>query len=241
MHRAAGRTSQHALAGATVRTLAGIIDFRLIVIVAIAAAAAGLAFAGAYFLSQESDSMSPTAETASTIAIVNGKEITRGDVLTIQQSFASQGQQMSEHDAIEYSIDREVLVQEAERQGFSLSAQQAEEMLEVQLAQQGGTIEDLREQLSRQGQSYEEALEGYRLQVEIQQYLESAVDVPPVSPSEVREFYEQNKEQLAVGGDVPEYEAVETDIESFLELQKQQEAVLVLIDQLRSKADIVYS
>ena len=215
-----------------------------ILIIGVISAAAVLAAVGVFYLSGEleavSDGLPPTNETASAVATVNGMEITQSDVQSMQQSSASQGQQISEQDAIEFSIDREVLVQEAEKQGFSPSTQEVEEILESQVAQQGATIEDLKEQIRSQGQSYGEVLEGYRSQVAVQQYIEATVDIPEVSPSEARDFYEQNKEQLAAGGEVPEYEVVQDDIVSFLEIQKQQEAVSELVQQLRNEASIVY-
>ncbi len=173
---------------------------------------------------------------------VNGKEITREDVMTMQQSFASQGQEISEQEAVEYSIDRELLAQETEKQGFIPPTPQAEEMLKEEVARQGATIESLKEQLKSQGQSYEEILEGYRIQAGIQQFIDSTVETPPVDPSEAREFYEQNKQQLAAGGQqLPNYEAVKEGIESYLKQQKQQEAVSHLVQELRTQADIVNS
>lgn len=196
--------------------------------------------AGLYYMGYTPQVSPPVNANASVVAAVNGEEITDSDVRMIRQSFAIQGQDVSEQDAIEYTIDRKVLVQEAREQGLFPSKEEVEEILEFQVSQQGGTMDDLKEQIRSQGQSYEEAVDGYRSQVAIQQYIEATIDTPQVSPSEAREFYDQNKEQLAVGANTPSYEEVQDEIVSFLEIQKQQEAVSELIQQLRSKASIVY-
>lgn len=172
---------------------------------------------------------------------VNGKEITREDVVTMQQSFASQGQEISEQEAVEYSIDRELLAQETEKQGLIPPAQRAEEMLKEEVARQGATIDSLKEQLKSHGQSYDEILESYRIQAGIQQFIDSKVETPQVDPSEAKEFFEQNKQQLAAGGQLPNYEAVKEEIEAYLKQQKQQVALSHLVGQLRTEADIVYS
>lgn len=172
---------------------------------------------------------------------VNGKEITRVDVMTMQQSFASQGQEISEQEAVEYSIDRELLAQETEKQGFMPSPQKAEEMLKEEVARQGASMESLKEQLKSQGQPYEEVLESYRIQAGIQQFIDSTVETPQISPSEAKEFYEQNKQQLAAGGQLPNYEVVKEGIETYLKQQKQQIAVSHMVQELRTQADIVYS
>ncbi len=212
-----------------------------IAIAAVVAAAAVFYFGGETEEAQQQDMTPGTIETASPVATVNGEEVTQSEVSSMQQSFALQGQQISEEDAIEYAIDQKLLVQEAESQGFSPSTQEVEEQLEGQLALRGATIDDLKEQLALRGESYEEQLEGFRSQVAVQQYVEETIEVPEVESSEAREFYEENKEQLSTGDQVPSYEETEGQIVSFLESQKQQEAISELLEQLRAKATIVYT
>ena len=219
-------------------------DNKLLFIGVLAGVAAVLAGVGAFYLGGDlqlaPEAESPRTAEAAVLATVNGEEITRDDVNTYRQFFAAQGQQMSEEEAVELAIDLQVLAQEAEKQGYSPTPEEVEEVLEVQLAQRGATIDDLKEELRLEGRSYEETLETFQSEVAVQLYVRDTVPLPEVNNSEAREFYEQNKEQLAVGGSVPSFEEVQGQITGFLQVEKHEEAISTLVQELRLGAEIVY-
>ena len=102
------------------------------------------------------------------------------------------------------------------------------------------TMEEFQEQLEVQGLSYQEHLEDFRAQLAIQDYLYDAVEVPEVTEEDVKEFYEAWKQMLPEEQEPPHFEELKSEIIMHLEQQKQQEAIVPFIEELRAKADIEY-
>ncbi len=173
------------------------------------------------------------------IASINGQEITSDEVAMIQQSFLQQGQQVSEEEALEQVINQEVLSQKVQQEGIVVTTEEAESVIEQQLTMQGATLDDFKQQVESQGASYEDEIENIKNQIATQNYLESALEGQnfEVKEEEAKGFYEMNKQQI------PEnvtYEEVESQIIMLLQQQKQQEAISVLIQELRASANVEY-
>ncbi len=179
---------------------------------------------------------------ADVVAIVNGEEITVTEVTAMQQLFAQQGQHISEQDAIEQLISQEVVIQQAEQQGFEVSAEEAEAEVEMLLAQQGISLEEYKQHLATEGlMDYDELINDVRVDLTIQNYLNSAIEdqAIQVSQEDAMLFYEMYKEQAPEEELLP-FEEVEQEIIMMLQQDKQQEAVNNLVHQLRLDADIEY-
>lgn len=177
--------------------------------------------------------------TEEAVAIVNGEKITASEISEIQQSFEMQGQQVSEEDALEQVINQKLVFQEAEKQNYSVSTEEAESVMESQLAMQGATLDDYKQELQKQDLSYNEEIENIKQQITIQQYLEAQFEDKDfeVSENESQEFYEMYKQQLP--GNIT-YEEAEQQIIMTLQQQKQQQAINSLVQELKNKAEIEY-
>ncbi len=175
------------------------------------------------------------------VASVNGEEITASEVAAMQDLSVQQGQQVSEENALEQIIAREILVQEAGSSGYDLSDVEAEEMLESQLLQRNSSLEEYKQNLETQGVVYEEQLGELKEQLVIQEYLAEEVgeDKYSVTKEEAKDFYEQYKAQYPEE-EIPSYSESETQIIMILQQQKQQQAVGALIEELKMDADIEY-
>ncbi|MFW6282815.1 MAG: hypothetical protein ACOC1P_02065 [Minisyncoccales bacterium] len=178
------------------------------------------------------------AVTGNVVAVVNGEEIESDAVIEIQQVFAQQGQEISQEDAINQVVSQVVLTQKAKEEGFSVSTEEAEDILETQLTQQNMSLDDYKEQIELQGTSYEEELDNIKDQLANQNYVSSILEDEEfdVSDEEAREFYSVYEEQSTE--EVPSFEELEPQIVLQLQQQKQQEYLNEFIQQLMDESDV---
>ena len=178
--------------------------------------------------------------TGNVVATVNGEKITSKEIAAVQQLFMQRGQQISAEDASEQLINKKVLFQQAQQGKYSVTDDEAEAVIEAQLAQQGSSLDDYKQQLELQGISYEEQLQDIKEDLTIQKYLGIALEGKDfeVTEEEAQKFYEMYK--LQSPDEVPSYEELESKIIATLQQQKQQEAIGSLIQELRASADIEY-
>jgi len=178
--------------------------------------------------------------TGSVVAIVNDEEIKSEDVAAVQQALLQQGQQISEDDALEQAINQKVLEQKIKQENIVVTTEEAESVIEQQLAMQGATLDDYKQQVESMGSSYEVELENIKNQIATQQFLESQLEGQTfdVTEEEAQEFYEMHKAQSPE--EVPPYEELQAQIIATLEQQKQQEVTSSIIQELRTTANIEY-
>jgi len=178
--------------------------------------------------------------TGNVVATVNDDEIKSEDVVAAQQSLLQQGQQISEDDALEQVINQKVLEQKVQQENIVVTSEEAESVIEQQLAMQGATLDDYKQQVESMGVSYEAELENIKNQIATQQFLESQIEGQTfdVTEEEAQEFYEMYKTQSPE--EVPSYEELQPQIIVTLEQQKQQEAINILIQELRTTANVEY-
>jgi len=173
------------------------------------------------------------------VARVNGEKIMAEDVAAVQARYLQYGMNLTPVQALAELIMEELVYQEAKHEGHLLAMEEAEQELRAQLGAANLTLEDLQVQLDSYEISYEEYLEDFRRQLAIDDYMAAEVPVPEVTDEEAREFYEVYRQQLP-DEDVPPFEEVKSQIIAHLEQEMQQEAVLLLIEDLKQKADIEY-
>ena len=186
------------------------------------------------------DTINTPPITSNVVAVVNGDEISSEQVTAVQQSFLMQGQQIPEEDALEQLINQLVLEQKVEEENIVITTEDAEILISEQLAMQGATLEDYKQQVASQGISYEQDLENIKRQIAVQFYLESQLEGQSfeVTEQEAQEFYALYEQQSVE--EVPSYEELEPQIIVALEQQKQQEAIIEHIQELRMNADVEY-
>ncbi len=179
------------------------------------------------------------------IATVNGEEIRQEEIEQMQQSSASQGQQLSEEEATEQMINQVILSQKAEAQGYSISTEEVEQMIESQATQRGQSLKEVKQEIESQGFSYEEVIEGQKENIILQNYLQDKIDeqISSIPEEQLREFYDQNKEIFTQGNqgqEAPEFEGIKEQLEIFLQQEEQQQIINTLIHELRANANIQY-
>jgi multidrug efflux pump subunit AcrA (membrane-fusion protein) len=186
------------------------------------------------------DNMPTEPITGNVVAIVNNEEIKSEDVAAVQQSLLQQGQQISEDDVLEQVINQKVLEQKVQQENIVVTTEEAESVIEQQLAMQGATLDDYKQQVESRGVSYEAELENIKNQIATQQFLESQLEGQSfdVTEEEAQEFYEVYKAQSPE--EVPSYEELQPQIIATLEQQKQQEAISIIIQGLRTSANVEY-
>jgi peptidyl-prolyl cis-trans isomerase SurA len=189
------------------------------------------------------------------VAEVNGEEVTRDEFVpiyeaTFQQASAQAqmgGQAPDEEalrkQAVDDLVDTELLTQEAESRGITVSDDDVDAELET-LAEQNqmGSAEELLEAVEKQGLSQEQA----RAQVETQVMVEQLVadEDGPIEPSEkeLRALYAQVKEQQAQsaqqGQSVPPFAQVRAQLEEQARTQQVGKVAGSMLEDLRKDADI---
>lgn len=175
------------------------------------------------------------------VAKVNEEEIQAQQVAQVQQSLMAQGLQVSEEEALDQVVAQTLLNQEVQNQGVEVSNEEAEQLIEEQLAPQNLTIEDYKEQVESQGASYSEELENVKGSLAVQKYIDELTqDVEfEVTEEEINQYYQQYEAQM--GNQTPPLEQVEPQIIQAIESEFQQEIVNERVQQLEEEADIEYS
>jgi hypothetical protein len=137
-------------------------------------------------------------------------------------------------------INQKVLEQKVQQENIVVTNEEAESVIEQQLAMQGVTLDDYKQQIESMGVSYESELENIKNQIATQQFLESQLEgqIFNVTEEEAQEFYEMYKAQSPE--EVPSYEELQPQIITTLEQQKQQEAISIIIQGLRTAANVEY-
>ena len=189
------------------------------------------------------------------MAEVNGEEVTKDEFVpiysaTFQQAAAQaqMGGQAPDEDALKKQtvddlVDTELLAQEAESRGISVSDEDIDAELET-LAEQNqmGSAEELLEAVEKQGMTEDQA----RAQVETQVMVEQLVDDEdgPIEPTEkeLRALYAQAKKQQAQSGqqgqEIPPFAQVRDQIEEQATAEQVGKVAQSLVDDLRKDADI---
>lgn len=206
----------------------------------------GLIVAGVWYFASSSEPLSEEEE-KSTVAIVNGEEISREDFEELKsQMAAQQGLDLSSLDAeaksqfeaqvIDELVIQELVEQKADESGATVSQEEIAKQIEETIAQLGGE-EAYQEALEEEGLSEEELKELIRTNLVIQAYFEEELDLSSATATEeeVKEFYEKEADQ---NEEIPPLEEIESQIEGMISQQKQQELMTQLIEELREEADI---
>ena len=193
------------------------------------------------------------------VAVVDGEEIS-GDAfaenyeaqfqqLTMQAAMAGQepDQDQLKEQALEMMINSELLVDEAEEQGFSASDEDVDEYLaDMAEANQVESSDALMEELEAQGLSEERIREDLHSQVMIDQVVDT-LDVEEPSEEELQEMYDAQVEQLEAmneqveedqAQEAPSFEELEPELEQQVTQQNENEAIATLLDDLRADAEI---
>jgi parvulin-like peptidyl-prolyl isomerase len=201
-----------------------------------------------FFISKgESSPQNDTSELSDAVALVNGEEITRTELENSEAQLATQqeidvasldatGREQLQTQALDALIANTLIQQAVARSGLTATEEDINAQIETVKSQFPDEAQ-FQEALLGQGLSEADLREQVRGEVVTQRYLNQTLDLASVTVTdeEVSALYEQ---EAAVTEDVPPLPDVRGQIESFVIQQKQQELLVVHIQELRSVADI---
>lgn len=189
-----------------------------------------------------------TGEYPDVVATVNGEDVTAEElqqsIASVQQNALQQGMNPDdpeaaaqiEEQALTVLLNTTLLVQAAQNADIAVSEEQIDEQIN-QLEAQFGSPEALEEQAQALGMTMEDLRNDIREQVAVDTLIQQSEEYAAVevTTEEVQEVYDTLTQQ---GQELPAFAEVEADIEAQLRAQKEQQAIVALIDRLREEAQI---
>lgn len=183
------------------------------------------------------------------VAVVNGVEIERAEfdirLDQIKASYTQQGFDFNSEEGkmfltqieefvLTSLIDEEVLMQEIEKKGVSISEQEVDDEIAM-IKAQFGDDDTFNEILKENGLTEDELRELLVDEIKRQQYIEDEVGDIVVTEEEMEEFYTVYSQQIE---EPPAYEEIKDMIEQQIQSDKMQEEEQLLIEQLKSDSEI---
>lgn len=177
------------------------------------------------------------------LATVNGEEITEEEVSRVRlRMFSWDGVLLETEEVLEQLISQRLLFREAERRDLVPTIEETEAELLGTLPS-GMTLEALRQIWREEGIIYDDYLEYYRVTLAITRYLDATIEVPAVTEEELMALYEGYREyhgQRSPEEEPPTFEEMRSTLAIMFEEQERQKATYLLLQELRSQADIQY-
>jgi parvulin-like peptidyl-prolyl isomerase len=175
-------------------------------------------------------------ELTSVVATVNGEDITLEEVMALQDRYIQL--ELTESAALEQLIEHKLVLGKANEAGFSATDREAQTVIEDQLESLGLSLEEYTALLEAEGYSYTDELKNIKEQLAIQKLFDQEIPETEITEGEARDFYEMYKAQVQ---DAPSYEEFKPHILVSLKQLKRQEAIEIIIQELKQEADISYS
>ncbi|WP_460947157.1 SurA N-terminal domain-containing protein [Okibacterium endophyticum] len=189
------------------------------------------------------------------VAVVNETEITKEDFAVVYkaqfQTMLEQAQSAGEEpdqaqmktEALEGMVNTELLVQEADRRGVTVSAEDIDASLE-ELAVESGMASgaEFLEAVAQQGTTADVVREQLEIQVKLDRMLVAEVGDAAPTEQELRDLYDLIvSQQEQSGGDpaeIPPFEEVQEELIGQAQTEKKSAAAQSMIAELRESADI---
>jgi peptidyl-prolyl cis-trans isomerase SurA len=185
-------------------------------------------------------------EDGKVVATVNGEKITQAklnaELTQAQQSApnnqSSQNQSQLEGQMLDSLINQTLVLQEAEKQGISVSKEEIESSYQ-QIVNGFQNEEAFEKELQNRDLSKSDLKDSIRRQQIIQKYIQNNVDADQieVTDKEIQSQYDQLTSQYE-GDDAPALEEIKEQIKQQIKSQKQNQKVQELVEQLKEAADI---
>lgn len=180
------------------------------------------------------------------VATVNGNDITASELNErVEQALSQTSQEVSDQQrqqlrqqTLRNLVNRELLLQEAQSAGISVSDDQVQQRVQ-QVQNQLGTSTSFQDALDQRGLTEDAFRQQLRDQLTIQQLLEQNVNTDNISVSdeEVQQLYTQLS-QGQQGDNIPALEQVRPQLENRVRQQKTSQQQQQYLQQLRNNADV---
>lgn len=135
-------------------------------------------------------------------------------------------------------IPEALLLQEAGKQGISVTKDEAEKYVQGFLEQSGMTMDDFKAKLKEQDVTYDDFLDFYAERLTIVMLMNRTVNVDEPTEEDTRQFYDENKASFSLGNTTISYEDAKEQIASVILSERQQQAIDEYVTELRNGADI---
>jgi hypothetical protein len=176
------------------------------------------------------------------LAQVNGMPITLKEAEKAQEYIKAQtGKLINQTEAIKRVISEKLILQGAEKHGFTQTLEDTEQEISKILATKNQTLTDFRNKIESKGQDYQTELENYRKQLLIEKYLSEAIAQPNVTDAQALTYYNQNKNKMFTGNATLSYEKISQQLKLALAQKQGQEAITAYLAKLYENATIVYT
>lgn len=177
------------------------------------------------------------------VVVVNGEEVNgaayNAAYSLVKSMSAQYGQDVSDLEAvqdqtIDYLVEQELIMQEAEDAGIEVSDEEVQE--EVDAAKESGGEEGFQQSLEQLNLTEEQFAQQLRFDLATQQYMEEEVDTE-VTDEEVQEMYDRLSAQMG-DQEMQDLDEIRDDVEQMVIQNKQQEAYTNKVDELKESAEI---
>jgi parvulin-like peptidyl-prolyl isomerase len=155
-----------------------------------------VAVVAAYFFVAQPQLANTTPDVV--LVTINGEALYQSELDSQWQALPVQAKlQLDREELLNQLIQERLLMQEAIAQGITVSDEDVQSFLDVQLQQTGTSEEQFAQVLAQQGTSIEEVKNIYRRQLTIATLFEQEVgEEPIVDQEDILSYYEDNKEQF---------------------------------------------
>ncbi|MFD2044299.1 SurA N-terminal domain-containing protein [Ornithinibacillus salinisoli] len=175
------------------------------------------------------------------VATINGTEVT-GDqynpvYLQTKLNAANYGMDVSDQEALKEQtinelIAQELIKQEAEDKGVEVTDEEVQNELDVYKEENGDEFSAYLEQVQITEDEFKDQI-GFTLM--LNKYMEQELQVDEISDEEIKDTYDQLKEE---NEDIMSFEEAKTVLKQNLTKQKQNELLQAKIDELKEQAEI---
>jgi hypothetical protein len=163
------------------------------------------------------------------VAKINGKDITRQELLNIQSNLKSQNPKTTLNESLNQLIIQTILLQEADNRGYDPAPQDIENLY----IKSGYTIEQLKQHANNINQNYTDFLLKQKEETKFYMLLNHKKTKVNITQEQIQEYYDNienpNKQS---------YDELEDEIEYYLEEQIANQLLIVLANELMEQSEI---
>jgi hypothetical protein len=138
-----------------------------------------------------------------------------------------------EEQAIDQLVTTEVLLQQANKKGYTVSEEDVDEEIGKMREQYGEQFKEMLEMNQMTEESLEKLIRENKL---IMAYMDGALGEITVTDEEMKKYYDDYSQQSEE--EIPEYDEVEDQIEKFVKSEKEYEKTTALINELKDNSEI---
>lgn len=175
------------------------------------------------------------------IAEVNGMPVIKKEVLKAQEyAKAASGRVIEDSAALEKIISDKLILEDAEKEGFSLTIEETEQKISEILSTQDMSLEDFKARVEAREDNYEEEIENYRQQFIIESFIKQKAEEIEITDEQTLAYYNENKDQMFTGEVALSFEEVSMQLREAMSKELSQETLASYIWKLRENANVIY-